>query len=220
MKLAKDREHWTRSRANMKREDEMCLDEDVWYKQEHEYEQEWRVVQTQRITTAKALLEEHTARITRGTMRTEIFSDQLERQTKSKWMLLFKRGTLKDERKADCQLFSEHREDCKNTLDEARNKLTITPKYVARLEADMKVRASELQAVKDRNKRTPQEVGDAEVDERGEFMSDVRRRRAQFQKELDDQSAQIKAENKLCTSLVERMMHIKNLEDKVQNAAV
>ncbi|KAI9905424.1 hypothetical protein PsorP6_014262 [Peronosclerospora sorghi] len=37
MKLAKEREHWTSSRANMKREDEMCLDEDVWYKQEREY---------------------------------------------------------------------------------------------------------------------------------------------------------------------------------------
>ncbi|KAI9914973.1 hypothetical protein PsorP6_007686 [Peronosclerospora sorghi] len=154
-------------------------------------------------------------------MRTEIFSDQLERQTMSKRMLLFKRGALTDERKAYCQLFSEHREDCKNTLDEARNKLTITPEYVERLEADMKVRASELQAVKDSNKRTPQEGGDAEMDERDEFMNDVRRRRAQFQKELDDQSAQLEAENKLCTSLVERMnQHIKNLEDEVQNAAV
>ncbi|KAI9914324.1 hypothetical protein PsorP6_007685 [Peronosclerospora sorghi] len=37
MKLAKDREHWTSSRANMKREDKMCLYEDVWYKQEYEY---------------------------------------------------------------------------------------------------------------------------------------------------------------------------------------
>ncbi|KAI9921825.1 hypothetical protein PsorP6_002724 [Peronosclerospora sorghi] len=42
-----------------------------------ECEQEWRVVQTQRINTTKASLEEHTARITRGKMRTEIFSEQL-----------------------------------------------------------------------------------------------------------------------------------------------
>ncbi|KAI9921824.1 hypothetical protein PsorP6_002725 [Peronosclerospora sorghi] len=122
-------------------------------------------------------------------------------------MLLFKRGELTDERKADCQLFREHREDCKNTLDEARNKLTITP--------------DELQAVKDSNKSTPQEGGDAEVDKRDEFMNDVRRLRAQFQKELADQSAQLEAEKKLCTLLVERMnQHIKNLEDEVQNAAV
>ncbi|KAI9922175.1 hypothetical protein PsorP6_000019 [Peronosclerospora sorghi] len=129
-------------------------------------------------------------------------------------MLLFKRGALTDERKADCQLFSEHREDCKNTLDEARNKFTITHEYVARIEADMKERASELQVVKDINKRTPQEGGDAEVDERDEFMND-------FQKELDDQSSQLEAENKLCTSFLERMnQHIKNLEDEVQNSAV
>ncbi|KAF4027620.1 hypothetical protein GN244_ATG20760 [Phytophthora infestans] len=41
--------------------------------------------------------------------------------------------------------------DCKNTLDEARNTLVITPEYVARLEADMKVRGAELHAVKDSN---------------------------------------------------------------------
>ncbi|KUF98348.1 hypothetical protein AM588_10010940 [Phytophthora nicotianae] len=267
MKLAKEREHWTSSRANMKREDEMCRDEDTRYKQEHEYvrleaearqkkvktiesdllalkteinartrsiaqrrsrhqaldeeyEKEWRVVQTQRINTTKSRLDEHNARITRGKKRTDVFSDQLARQTKSQRMLLFKRAALTEERKADCKLFDEHREDCKNTLDEARNALVITPEYVARLEADMKVRAAELQAVKDSNKRIPQEGGDAEVDERDEFMNDVRRRRAQFQKELDDQAAQLETENKLCTSLLQRMnQHIKNLEEEVKNAA-
>ncbi|EEY67469.1 uncharacterized protein PITG_17562 [Phytophthora infestans T30-4] len=39
--------------------------------------------------------------------------------------------------------------DCKNTLDEARNTLVITPEYAARLEANMKVRGAELHAVKD-----------------------------------------------------------------------
>ncbi|UIZ28005.1 hypothetical protein KXD40_004363 [Peronospora effusa] len=268
MKLAKEREHWTSSRANMKREDEMCRDEDARYKQEHEYvrleaearqkkvntveadllalkteinartrsiaqrrsrhealdeeyEKEWRVVQNERINTTKARLDEHTARITRGTKRTDVFSDQLARQTKSQRMLLFKRAALTEERKADCKLFDEHREDCKNTLDEARNALIITPEYVARLEADMKVRASELHAVKDSNKRIPQEGGDAEVDERDEFMNDVRRRRAQFQKELDDQAAQLENENKLCTSLLERMnQHIKTLEKEVKDATL
>uniref|UniRef100_A0AAV1UM41 FYVE-type domain-containing protein n=1 Tax=Peronospora matthiolae TaxID=2874970 RepID=A0AAV1UM41_9STRA len=266
MKLAKEREHWTSSRANMKREDEMCRDEDTRYKQEHEYvrleaearqkkvktieadllalkteinartrsiaqrrsrhqaldeeyEQEWRVVQTQRINTTKLRLDEHTARITRGTKRTDVFSDQLARQIKSQRMLLFKRAALTEERKADCMLFDEHCEDCKNTLDEARNALVITPEYVARLEADMKVRASELHAVKDSNKRIPQEGGDVEVDERDEFMNDVRRRRAQFQKELDDQAVQLETENKLCASLLERMnQHIKSLEEEVKNA--
>ncbi|CAI5722903.1 unnamed protein product [Peronospora effusa] len=268
MKLAKEREHWTSSRANMKREDEMCRDEDARYKQEHEYvrleaearqkkvntveadllalkteinartrsiaqrrsrhealdeeyEKEWRVVQNERINTTKARLDEHTARITRGTKRTDVFSDQLARQTKSQRMLLFKRAALTEERKADCKLFDEHREDCKNTLDEARNALIITPEYVARLEADMKVRASELHAVKDSNKRIPQEGGDTEVDERDEFMNDVRRRRAQFQKELDDQAAQLENENKLCTSLLERMnQHIKTLEKEVKDATL
>ncbi|KAG7390476.1 WD repeat and FYVE domain-containing protein 1 [Phytophthora pseudosyringae] len=267
MKLAKEREHWTSSRANMKREDEMCRDEDARYKQEHEYvrleaearqkkvktieadllalkteinartrsiaqrrsrhqalddeyEKEWRVVQTERINTTKSRLDEHNARITRGKKRTDVFSDQLARQTKSQRMLLFKRAALTEERKTDCKLFGEHREDCKNTLDEARNALVITPEYVARLEADMKVRASELHAVKDSNKRIPQEGGDVEVDERDEFMNEVRRRRAQFQKELDDQAAQLETENKLCTSLLERMnQHIKNLDEEVKNAA-
>ncbi|CAI5715894.1 unnamed protein product [Peronospora farinosa] len=41
----------------------------------------------------------------------------------------------------------------------------------------MKVRASELHAVKDSNKCIPQEGGDAEMDERDEFMNDVYRRR-------------------------------------------
>ncbi|CEG40671.1 cytoplasmic dynein 1 heavy chain 1 [Plasmopara halstedii] len=267
MKLAKEREHWTSSRANMKREDEMCLDEDTRYKQEHEYvrleaearqkkiktieadllalkteinartrsiaqrrsrhqaldeeyEKEWRVVQTQRFATTKSRLDEHGSRITRGKKRTEVFTDQLARQTNSQRMLLFKRATLTEERKADCLLFDEHCEDCKNTLDEARNALIITPEYVTRLEADMKVRASELAAVKDSNKRIPQEGSDTEVDERDEFMNDVRRRRVQFQKELDDQAAQLETENKLCTSLLERMnQHIKNLEEEVKNAA-
>ncbi|KAH7485720.1 FYVE and coiled-coil domain-containing protein 1 [Phytophthora ramorum] len=267
MKLAKEREHWTSSRANMKREDEMCRDEDTRYKQEHdyvrleaearqkkvktieadllalkteingrtrsiaqrrsrhqaldeEYEKEWRVIQTQRIDTTKSRLDEHSARITRGKKRTDVFSDQLSRQTKSQRMLLFKRAALTEERKTDCKLFDEHREDCKNTLDEARNALIITPEYVARLEADMKVRAGELQAVKESNKRIPQEGGDTEVDERDEFMNDVRRRRAQFQKELNDQAAQLETENKLCTTLLERMnQHIKNLEEEVKNAA-
>lgn len=267
MKLAKEREHWTSSRANMKREDEMCRDEDARYKQEHEYvrleaearqkkvktieadllalkteinartrsiaqrrsrhealdeeyEKEWRTVQTERFTTTKSRLDEHGSRITRGKKRTDVFSDQLARQTKSLRMLLFKRAALTEERKADCLLFDEHCEDCKNTLDEARNALVITPEYVARLEADMKVRASELVAVKDSNKRIPQEGGDDEVDERDEFMNDVRRRRIQFQKELDDQAVQLETENKLCTSLLERMkQHIKNLEEEVKNAA-
>ncbi|RLN93690.1 hypothetical protein BBJ28_00014827, partial [Nothophytophthora sp. Chile5] len=267
MKLAKEREHWTSSRANMKREDEMCRDEDTRYKQEHEYvrleaearqkkvktiesdllalkteigarnrsiaqrrsrhqaldeeyEKEWRVLQSQRNDTTKARLDEHAARLSRGKKRSDIFSDQLARQTKSQRMLLFKRAALTEERKEDCKLFGEHQEDCKNALDEARNALVITPEYVARLEADMKVRASELHAVQDSNKRIPQEGGDPEVDERDEFMNDVRRRRAQFQKELDDQAAQLEAENKLCTSLLERMNeHIKTLEVEVKNAA-
>ncbi|RLN69373.1 hypothetical protein BBP00_00000378 [Phytophthora kernoviae] len=267
MKLAKEREHWTSMRANMKREDEMCRDEDSRYKQEHEYvrqeaearqkkvktieadllalkteingrtrsiaqrrtrhqaldeeyEKEWRVIQSKRNDTTKSRLDEHSARITRGKKRSDIFNDQLDRQTKSQRMLLFKRAALTEERKADCKLFDEHREDCKNTLDEARNALVITPEYVARLEADMKVRASELQAVKDSNKRIPQEGADPEVDERDEFMNEVRRRRAQFQKELDDQAAQLETENKLCLSLLERMnQHIKTLEVEVKNAS-
>ncbi|KAF4046281.1 hypothetical protein GN244_ATG01298 [Phytophthora infestans] len=85
-------------------------------------------------------------------------------------MLLFKRAALTEDRDSDCKLFDEHREDCRNTLDEDRNALVITPDYVARLEADMKVRAAELHVVKDSNKRNPQEW-----------------RRRGFQKELDDQ---------------------------------
>ncbi|KAI9909116.1 hypothetical protein PsorP6_014837 [Peronosclerospora sorghi] len=124
-------------------------------------------------------------------------------------MLLFKRAALTDERKADCQFFSEHREDCKKTLDEARNKLTITHEYVARIGADMKQQAHTARRWRCRSV------------ERDEFMNDVRRRRAKFQKELDDQSAQLEAENKLCTLLLERMnQNIKNLEDEVQNAEV
>ncbi|KAI9983243.1 hypothetical protein PInf_007172 [Phytophthora infestans] len=57
-------------------------------------------------------------------------------------MLLFKRAALTEKPST---------KDCKNTLDEARNTLVITPEYVARLEADMKVRGAELHAVKDSN---------------------------------------------------------------------
>ncbi|KAF4030119.1 hypothetical protein GN244_ATG18111 [Phytophthora infestans] len=147
----------------------------------------WRPRHTQRTNITKSRLDEHVARITRGKKRTDVFSDQLSRQTKSQNMLLFKRAALTEDRDSDCKLFDEHREDCKNTLDEDRNALVITPDYVARLEADMKVRAAELHAVKDSNKRNPQEGGDAEVYERDEFMNDACRRHAQFQKELDDQ---------------------------------
>lgn len=267
MKLAKEREHWTSSRAAMKREDEMCRDEDVRYAQEHEYvrleaearqkkvkmieadlltlkteigsrgrciaqrrtrhealdhefEEDWRVVQNERSGKTTERVTEHEARITRGKKRTDIFADQLARQTKSQRMLLFKRAALTDERKKDCKLFDEHEEDCKNTLEEARNARLITPEYIARLEADMKIRAEELQAVVDSNKRIAQEGGDGEVDERDEFMNDVRRRRAQFQKELDDQKAQLESENKLCTSLLERMAeHIKKLDAEIETAA-
>ncbi|KAI9987416.1 hypothetical protein PInf_023455 [Phytophthora infestans] len=110
-------------------------------------------------------LDEHVARITRGKKRTDVFSDQLSRQTKSQNMLLFKCAALTEDRDSDCKLFDEHREDCKNTLDEDRNALVITPDYVARLKVDMKVRAAELHA----------------------FMNDACRRHAPFQKELDDQ---------------------------------
>ncbi|CAI5715899.1 unnamed protein product [Peronospora farinosa] len=37
MKLAMECEHWTSNRANMKREDKLCCDDDARYKQEHEY---------------------------------------------------------------------------------------------------------------------------------------------------------------------------------------
>ncbi|RMX61953.1 hypothetical protein KXD40_004519 [Peronospora effusa] len=37
MKLAKECEHWTSNRANKKREDKLCCDEDARYEQEHEY---------------------------------------------------------------------------------------------------------------------------------------------------------------------------------------
>ncbi|KAI9995116.1 hypothetical protein PInf_012160 [Phytophthora infestans] len=49
------------------------------------------------------------------------------------------------------RLRSDHSstKNCKNTLDEARNTLVITPEYAARLEANMKVRGAELHAVKD-----------------------------------------------------------------------
>ncbi|KAI9922954.1 hypothetical protein PsorP6_001994 [Peronosclerospora sorghi] len=193
MKLAKEREHWTSGRANIKREDEI--------RQASENGQDDR---------SRSFCTQY------GDSRAYALDRAASHSASSD-----RRRTLTDERKADYQLFSEHREDCKNTLNEARNKLTITPEYVARPEADMKVRASELQAVKDSHKRRPQEGGDAEVDERDEFMNDVRRRRAQFQKELDDQSAHLKAENKLCKSLLERInQHIKNREEEVQNAAV
>ncbi|KAE9154732.1 hypothetical protein PF005_g1808 [Phytophthora fragariae] len=113
----------------------------------------------------------------------------------------------------------EHREDCKNMLDEAHNALVIIHEYVARLEVDMKVRAGELQAVKNSNKRIVHERGDSEVDERDELMNEVRRH-LQFQKEMDYQAAQNEAENTLCTSLLERMNQlIKNLEEDVKNAA-
>lgn len=267
MKLAKEREHWTSDRANMKREDEYCHDEDVRYEQEHEfvrleaearqkkvkaieadlmivkneigsrgrciaqrrqrhtdldeeYESEWRVVQANRQKETLARLDEHDARLLRGKKRTDIFADQLARQAKSQRMLLFKRAALTDERKKDCKLFDEHKGDCKNALEEARNSRAITPEYIARLEADMKIREEELQAVLDSNKRTPQEGGDAEVDERDEFMNEVRRRRTQFQKELDDEKAQLEKENQLCQSLLKRMHeHIEKLNKEIENAA-
>ncbi|GAB9463867.1 Cytoplasmic dynein 1 heavy chain 1 [Globisporangium polare] len=267
MKLAKEREHWTSDRANMKREDEFCHDEDVRYDQEHdfvrleaearqkkvkaieadlltlkgeiasrgrciaqrrtrhtalddEYEAEWRVVQAERQKSTLSRLDEHDARLLRGKKRTDIFADQLARQAKSQRMLLFKRAALTDERKKDCKLFDEHKEDCKNALEEARNARLITPEYVARLEADMKIREEELQAVVESNQRTAQEGGDSEIDERDEFMNEVRRRRAQFQKELDDQKVQLEKENQLCQSLLKRMNeHIEKLDKEIENAA-
>ncbi|DBA04797.1 TPA: hypothetical protein N0F65_004434 [Lagenidium giganteum] len=267
MKLAKEREHWTSDRANMKREDEMCADEDVRYEQEHEYvrqaaearqkkklaietdlktlkaeiinrgrciaqrrtrhealheefETEWRVKQADRSGNTKNRLEEHDNRLGRGKKRCEIFQDQLARQTQSQRMLLFKRAALTEERKNDVKLFDEHKEDCKATLEECHNARLITPEYVARLEADMKVRAEELQMVLDSNKRTPSEGGDAEVDERDEFMNEVRRRRQAFQKELNEQKEQLQVENDLCTSLLKRMQeHIQKLDEEIENAA-
>ncbi|TMW55941.1 hypothetical protein Poli38472_008589 [Pythium oligandrum] len=267
MKLAKEREHWTNDRANMKREDEMCADEDKRYAQEHdyvrlagearakkvkaieadllalkteitsrerviaqrrvrhqaldvEYEKEWRVIQAQRIETTKGRLEEHSARITRGTKRNEIFEDQLARQAKSQRMLLFKRAALTEERTKDRTLFAEHKEDSRNALEEARNKRELTPEYIARIKADMKIRAEEYQRVVESNQRTPFEGGDKEVDERDEFMNDVRRRRAGFQKELDNQKTQLETELKLCESLLKRMEeHMAKLDEEIANAA-
>ncbi|KAJ0405553.1 hypothetical protein P43SY_009602 [Pythium insidiosum] len=267
MKLAKEREHWTNDRANMKREDEMCADEDTRYEQEHEFvrlahearmkkvkaieadlltlkteitsrgaciahrrfrhqgldmefETEWRVSQADRSATTKARIEEHGARITRGKKRNEIFTDQLARQTKSQRMLLFKRAALTEERRKDTTLFDEHKEDCRNALEESRNARALTPEYIARIQADMKIRADEYQAVLDSNQRTSFEGGDAEIDERDEFMNDVRRRRAEFQKQLDDQKAQLEAEKALCESLLKRMEeHITKLDEEIANAA-
>lgn len=185
-----------------------------------EYEAEWRVVQAARQQETLARLDEHDARLVRGKKRTDIFADQLARQAKSQRMLLFKRAALTDERKADCKLFDEHKGDCRNALDEARNARAITPEYIARLEADMKVRAQELAAVIASNKRTPQEGGDAEVDERDEFMNEVRRRRVQFQKELDDEKTQLETESQLCQSLLARMhAHMAQLDKEIEDAA-
>lgn len=267
MKLAKEREHWTNDRANMKREDEMCADEDKRYEQEHEYvrlgaearakkvkaieadllslkteitsrfrciaqrrtrhqaldeefEKEWRVLQAERSAITKARINEQDARIARGKKRNEIFTDQLARQTKSQRMLLFKRAALTDERKKDCTLFDEHKQDCKTALDESRAARMLTPEYIARLQADMKVREIEFQEVLESNQRTSFEGGDAEVDERDEFMNDVRKRRAEFQKQLDDQKAQLETEHSLCTSLLKRMEeHLVKLDEEIANAA-
>ncbi|KAE9309515.1 hypothetical protein PF008_g20677 [Phytophthora fragariae] len=80
----------------------------------------------------------------------------------------------------------KHHGDCKNMLDKAHNALVIIiHEYVARLDADMKVRAGGLQAVKDSNKRIPHEGGDAEVDQRDELINEARHRHAQFQKEME-----------------------------------
>ncbi|CAH0488726.1 unnamed protein product [Peronospora farinosa] len=78
----------------------------------------------------------------------------------------------------------------------------------------MKVRASELHAVKDSNKCIPQEGGDAEMDERDEFMNDVYRRRVQFQKELDDQAVQLENENKHISSGAHEPAHQDPREDE------
>ncbi|RQM18644.1 hypothetical protein KXD40_004516 [Peronospora effusa] len=79
----------------------------------------------------------------------------------------------------------------------------------------MKVRASELHAVKDINKCIPQEGGDAEVDERDEFMNDVYHRRVQS---LTTKLRSLRMKTSI--SLLERMnQHIKTFE-KVKNATL
>jgi curved DNA-binding protein CbpA len=266
-KLDRERQHWTTDRVNMKREDEMCDDEDKRYAQEHDFvkleaearrkkvqtieldldalqveiasrkrsiaqrkarheslneelEKDWKPIQQERHSASVRRLDEHLARLQRGSKRVEIFNDQLKRQTQSSRMLLFKRARFNEERKADCTLFEEHICDCKIALEEIHASRGLTPKYVSRLESDLKLRNEEMKNVVDSNKRTPLEGEDAEVDERDEFMNGVRRRRAQYQQELNEQKASLDAEEKLCTSMLTRMReHVQKLEEEVANAA-
>ncbi|OQR98945.1 hypothetical protein THRCLA_06616 [Thraustotheca clavata] len=55
--LSKERDHWAQDRTNMKREDDMCADEDVRYKQEHEYVLMYRDCRQDKITRIERDLE-------------------------------------------------------------------------------------------------------------------------------------------------------------------
>ncbi|RQM18643.1 hypothetical protein KXD40_004525 [Peronospora effusa] len=100
--------------------------------------------------------------VLRVARRPRMFSDQLARQIKSQRMLLL--SVLPSQKSA------------RQTASCLRN----TVRTLDETQADMKVRASELHAVKDSNKCIPQEGDDAEVNERDEFMNDVYRRRVQL----------------------------------------
>nr|CCA15174.1 Cytoplasmic dynein 1 heavy chain 1 putative [Albugo laibachii Nc14] len=181
-----------------------------------EFEKEWRVVQHKRSHGTKARLTVHQQRIERSKKCSDIFRDQLQRQIEIERVLLFKRALLTAERTEDGHKFKVDQEDNINAQEACRNARSVTPEYIARLEGDLSDRIEELQSVTENNTRTPYEGDDSVIDERDEFMNEVRIRRKHFQKELDQQREELDQEGMLCTSLLKSIKsHLAKLDEEV-----
>ncbi|KAL0592035.1 hypothetical protein ABG067_000688 [Albugo candida] len=181
-----------------------------------EFEKEWRVAQRKRRHETKARLTAHEQRIERSKKRSDIFRDQLKRQIESERLLLFKRALLSTERSEDGHNFKEDQEDNTNALEACRNARSVTPEYIARLEADLIDCGEEVRSVMENNKRTSDEGDDSVIDERDEFMNQVRSRRKQFQKQLDQQRDELDREEMSCSSLLKYIKsYLAKLNDEV-----
>lgn len=187
---------------------------------DQEFENEWRVTQDNRINHTTDRINGHNERINRAKKRCETFSEQLQRQTTSKRMLLFKRARLNDERKGDLKVYTNDKEECRNTFEECKSSRAITPEYVSRIKSDLGIRQNEYQIVLESNKRIPAEGDDSNVNENDPFMNDVRKRRAEFQRELDEQKRALEEEEEFSTSILNRLEeHITKLDNEINNAS-
>ena len=159
----------------------------VWHEALQEDYGQWSEMQKQRHLRTQERLGRHGDRIDQALSRKAILTAQYSRQHDVQRVLNFQgNDELARERETDKQEIAAAEEASKEMVGEALSEKSSVPEIIQRLETDLEIRDGELTVLKGSNKATHFENGE-DIDERDEYMLNVRRRRQRFQEHLNNQ---------------------------------